>query len=61
MRQKVVRKKTAFIKKEGPQFAYIQGLSFEKAKEPDKFRAIKTRISSRKASKTGSGNTFSIW
>ena len=56
-----MRKKTAFIKKEGPQFAYIQGLSFEKAKEPDKFRAIKTRISSRKASKTGSGNTFSIW
>ena len=49
---------SVFVKKGVFNLAYIQGLSFEKSKEPDKFRVSKTRKSARKASKTGSGDKF---
>ena len=39
-----------------PNLACKQGLLLEKSKEPDKFRASKTRKSTRKAFKTQSGN-----
>ena len=38
--------------------AYTQGLSFEKSKQPDKFRASKTRKRAIKASKSRNGNKF---
>ena len=39
--------------------AHKQELSFKKSKKVDKFRAAKTRKSTRTASKTRSGNKFS--
>ena len=51
-------KTTAFIKKGVLNLAYISGLSFEKSKKRDKFKASKTRKSTRKTSKTRSGNKF---
>ena len=44
-----------FVKKGVLNLAYIQRLLFEKSKQPDKFRASKTRKSVRKVSKTPSG------
>ena len=41
----------AFIKKGVLNLAYIQGLSFEKSKQPDKLTASKTRKSVRKSPK----------
>ena len=37
---------------------YIQGFSFEKSKESNKFRASKTRKNASKASKNRSANKF---
>ena len=42
---------TTFIKIGVINLAYIQGLSFEKPKQPDKFTASKTRRSVRKSPK----------
>ena len=39
-------------------FTYKKGLSFEKLKEPDKFRASKSYRNVRKVSKTRNGNKF---
>ena len=49
---------TASVQKGLLNLVFMQGLSFEKSKEPDKFRASKTCKSTRKASKTQSGNKF---
>ena len=49
---------TSFPKNGVLNLAYIQGLSFEKSKEANKFRVIKTRKSARKVHKTESGNKF---
>ena len=47
---------TAFAKKGVLNLPYIQGVLFEKSKQPDKFTTSKTRISVRKLSKTQSSN-----
>ena len=47
---------TAFVKKVVFNLAYILGLSFERFKKRDKFRASKSCKSTRKASKTQNGN-----
>ena len=49
---------TALVKKGVLNLAYMQGLSFEKLKQPGKFRGSKTRKSARKAFKTRGGNEF---
>ena len=49
---------TVFIKTGVLNLTYMQGLSFEKYKEPNKFRASKTRKSAGKASKNRSANKF---
>ena len=51
-------KEKTFVKERNFDLAYKKGLSFEKSKERDKFRASKTRKSVRKAFKTRSGDIF---
>ena len=48
----------AFVRKGFLNLARIQGLLFEKSKQPDKFTGSKTRKSTKKPSKIGSGNKF---
>ena len=47
---------TPFVKKGVLNLPYIQGVLFEKSKQPDKSTTSKTRISVRKLSKTQSSN-----
>ena len=49
-------KKPTFLKKGTLDWIYKQGLLYEKSKEPDKFRAGKTRKSVRQVSKSRSGD-----
>ena len=53
-----LKKQLHSLKKGILNLPYIQGLLFEKSKEPDRVRASKLRKSVRKVSRTRSGNKF---